>query len=114
MTYINEIHQLPDYIIAKGFLVNQFKADLFVNIDSIEDAQQWLVDFEEVFENRHSLASALYTYEDSFHLLSNNEQELIQLLADCAINPNHSYVSNLFKQFCNNYLGEKNGTSMFQ
>ncbi|CAG8727706.1 16494_t:CDS:2, partial [Gigaspora margarita] len=46
--YVNEIYQLPDYITAEGFLVNQFEADLFVNIGSIEGAQQWLVDFEEV------------------------------------------------------------------
>ncbi|CAG8853288.1 43926_t:CDS:2, partial [Gigaspora margarita] len=36
----------------------------------------------ELFENKYLLASALYTYEDSLHLLSNNEQELMQLLAD--------------------------------
>lgn len=38
----------------------------------------------------------------------------MQLLADRAINPDYGYVSNLFKQFRNNYLGGKNGTSMFQ
>ncbi|CAG8836151.1 46308_t:CDS:2, partial [Gigaspora margarita] len=194
--YVNEIHQLPDYITAEGFLVNRFEVDLFVNIGSIEGAQQWLVDFEEVsktmmpqtrcyqiqekkvifrqlrhcihsdivrqkqgnpslkipnslrirntdcnatihlrlkqwrlqtnylleinikFIHNHvidsakALTSALYTYENSLYLLSNNEQELMQLLADRAINPDHGYVSNLFKQFRNNYPGEKNSTSM--
>ncbi|CAG8855832.1 42882_t:CDS:1, partial [Gigaspora margarita] len=31
-----EIQQLPDYIIAKEFLVNQFEANLLVNVNSVE------------------------------------------------------------------------------
>ncbi|CAG8803336.1 45644_t:CDS:2, partial [Gigaspora margarita] len=57
----------------------------------------------ELFKNGHLLATARFTYEDSLHLQANNNQELMQWLADHAQNPNHNYVSNLFKEFHKNY-----------
>ncbi|CAG8853654.1 17861_t:CDS:1, partial [Gigaspora margarita] len=61
----------------------------------------------ELFKNGHSLATARFEYEDSLYLHANDNQELMQWLADCARNPDHSYVSDLFKQFRRNCLGEK-------
>ncbi|CAG8847328.1 34602_t:CDS:1, partial [Racocetra persica] len=46
--FIIKIRQLPDYITAEGFSVNQFEADLLVNVNSVEGAQKWFVDFEEI------------------------------------------------------------------
>ncbi|CAG8690352.1 12717_t:CDS:2 [Gigaspora margarita] len=46
--FIIKICQLPDYIISEEFLVNQFEANLLVNINNVEDAQKWVADFEEV------------------------------------------------------------------
>ncbi|CAG8782104.1 7471_t:CDS:2, partial [Gigaspora margarita] len=62
--------KFSDYIIDKGFSVNQFEVGLMANINSIE--------------------------------------------ANYALNSNYGYVSNLFKQFHYNCVGEKNGLSMFQ
>ncbi|CAG8854818.1 34074_t:CDS:1, partial [Gigaspora margarita] len=68
----------------------------------------------ELFTDGHSLATALYAYEDNLYLCANHDQELMQLLADCAQNPDYGYVLNLFKQYHNEYLGGTNGKSMFQ
>ncbi|CAG8818474.1 25026_t:CDS:2, partial [Gigaspora margarita] len=63
----------------------------------------------ELFTNGHLLAIALHTYEDSIYICASNNQELVQLLANCAQNPDYSYVLNLFKQYCDEYLGGQNG-----
>lgn len=44
---ISEIRQLPDYITAEGFSICQFEADLFVNVNSIENTRKWFTEFEE-------------------------------------------------------------------
>ncbi|CAG8842499.1 44512_t:CDS:2, partial [Gigaspora margarita] len=191
---VSEIQQLPVYITTEGFAINQFEANLYVNINNVEDAHKWFCEFEEIskttmpqskgyniqgkkvifreiwhciysnmvrqkqgnphlqtlhlleinikfihnhvihsakslsfrhvkeevrnkyielFTDGHSLATALYTYEDNLYLRANHDQELIQLLANHAQNPDYGYVLNLFKQYRNECLGGKNGKSIF-
>ncbi|CAG8837753.1 8460_t:CDS:2, partial [Gigaspora margarita] len=62
----------------------------------------------ELFTNGHSLATALYTYKDSIYIRVSNDQELVQLLANSAQNPDYGYVLNLFKQYRNEHLGGQN------
>ncbi|CAG8611997.1 23161_t:CDS:2, partial [Gigaspora margarita] len=207
---VSEIQQLPVYITTEGFAINQFEANLYVNINNVEDAHKWFCEFEEIskttmpqskgyniqgkkvifreiwhciysnmvrqkqgnpvlkkpnsmrirntgymatihlrlecwhlqtlhpleinikfiynhvihsakslsfrhvkeevcnkyielFTDRHSPATALYAYEDNLYLRANHDQELMQLLADHAQNPDYGYVLNLFKQYRKGY-----------
>ena len=68
----------------------------------------------ELFNNGHSPASALYAYEDEFHISTTNEQELVELLADRSSNPDYDYVLKLFQQNRETVLGARNGKSMFE
>jgi hypothetical protein len=43
--------------------------------------------FLELFRDGHSLASAIYSYEDELHISAENDQKLLEMLADQAINP---------------------------
>ncbi|POG74057.1 hypothetical protein GLOIN_2v1873975 [Rhizophagus irregularis DAOM 181602=DAOM 197198] len=52
-----------------------------------------------------SLATAIYTYEDSLHLAVADEKELISLLADRVTNPDYNFVYNLFKKYREISLG---------
>ena len=70
--------------------------------------------YMQIFRDGHSPASALYTYEDELHILTLSDEELVEILADRAMNPGYDYVANLFKYYRNSQLGERNGTSMFQ
>ncbi|CAG8811782.1 22394_t:CDS:2, partial [Dentiscutata erythropus] len=68
----------------------------------------------ELFANEYSPATAWHTYEDMIYLGASNDQELVQLLADRAQNPDYGYVLNLFQQYRNKHLGGRNGITMFQ
>lgn len=68
----------------------------------------------ELFKDGHSPASAMYTYEDQLYLSTADEQELLVLLADRAINPDYEYIHNLFRQYRKMALGDRNGNSMFK
>ncbi|CAG8653722.1 16233_t:CDS:2 [Rhizophagus irregularis] len=59
------------------------------------------------YENNlvRSLATAIYTYEDSLHLAVADEKELISLLADRVTNPDYNFVYNLFKKYREISLG---------
>ncbi|CAG8803904.1 37834_t:CDS:2 [Gigaspora margarita] len=46
--FIVKICRLPDYIISEEFSVNQFEANLLVNVNNVENAKKWFADFEEV------------------------------------------------------------------
>ncbi|CAG8752336.1 8540_t:CDS:2 [Gigaspora margarita] len=45
---VSEIQQLPVYITTEGFAINQFEANLYVNINNVEDAHKWFCEFEEI------------------------------------------------------------------
>jgi len=53
----------------------------------------------ELFKDGYSPASALYIYEDDLHMSVANDQELLEILADCAINPDYDYAAKLFQQY---------------
>ncbi|CAB4480661.1 unnamed protein product [Rhizophagus irregularis] len=68
----------------------------------------------ELFKDGHSPASAMYVHEDELHLSTTNDQELIEVLADRAKNPDYDYIAKLFQKYRDNELGGCNGGSMFQ
>jgi hypothetical protein len=70
-------------------------------------------EYLKLFKDGHTPASALHTYEDGLYLQAANEDELLELLADRAENPDYGYVVNLFRQFRETELGGRNGNSMF-
>jgi len=67
-----------------------------------------------LFKDGHSSASALYVYQDELYLRANDEQELIELLADRSINPDYDYTAKLFQEYRKATLGSRNGESMFE
>ncbi|PKY53879.1 hypothetical protein RhiirA4_426357 [Rhizophagus irregularis] len=68
----------------------------------------------ELFKDGHSPASAKYSYEDGLHLSAENDQELVELLADRSNNPDYGYVVRLFQEYRENTLGSPNGKKMFE
>ncbi|CAB4444908.1 unnamed protein product [Rhizophagus irregularis] len=68
----------------------------------------------ELFKDGHSPASAKYSYEDGLHLSAENDQELVELLADRSKNPDYGYVVRLFQEYRKNTLGSPNGKKMFE
>ena len=70
-------------------------------------------EFLNLFKDGHSPSSALYVYQDELHLRANDEQELIELLADRSINPDYNYTAKLFQEYRKVALGSRNGESMF-
>ncbi|RGB43005.1 hypothetical protein C1646_750389 [Rhizophagus diaphanus] len=89
-------------------------------IDSAESLSFWHVKgevrerFLELFKDGHSLASAIYTYEDEFHITAESDQELLETLANRAINLDYGYVIRLFYEYRNNALRSRNGKKMFE
>ncbi|GBC01562.1 hypothetical protein RclHR1_04230007 [Rhizophagus clarus] len=71
-------------------------------------------EFINLFRDGHSPSSALYAYEDSIHLNASDEQELLEILADRAKNPNYDYVAKLFQKYRESALGSHNGKPMFE
>jgi len=67
-----------------------------------------------LFKDRHSAASALYSYENELHLSVADDQKLIELLADRANNPDYNYVAKLFYQYREDILDSRNGKPMFE
>ena len=67
----------------------------------------------QIFCDMHSSASALYAYKDELHILALSDEELIEILADRAINLRYNYIANLFKHYRNSQLGKRNRISMF-
>ncbi|CAB4487735.1 unnamed protein product [Rhizophagus irregularis] len=70
--------------------------------------------FLELFKDGHSSASAMYTHEDELYLSAADEQELLLLLADRASNLDYDYIFNLFRQYRQDSLGDRNGSAMFR
>ncbi|CAG8811969.1 18455_t:CDS:1, partial [Gigaspora margarita] len=68
----------------------------------------------ELFKDRHSLALAIYTYEDELYLNTNNEQELLVLLSNRTTNSDYYYIVKLFQQYYKIALGDCNGSLMFK
>ena len=68
----------------------------------------------ELFKDGHYLASAMYVYKDELHLSTTNDQELLELLADRARNPDYDYIAKLFQKYHEAELGGHNGSSIFQ
>ena len=56
----------------------------------------------------------MYSYEDKLYLFVENDQELLELLADRANNPDYGYVVRLFQEYRKNVLGGRNGKKMFE
>ncbi|CAG8763923.1 5969_t:CDS:1, partial [Acaulospora morrowiae] len=69
--------------------------------------------FLELFKDGHSPISALYSHEDNLYLLATNDQELLELLADRANNPDYNYIYKLFQQYRETTFGNYNGKGMF-
>ena len=57
---------------------------------------------------------ALYSYQNDLHLSATNDQELLELLADRASNPDYNYVHKLFQGYREAALGSFNGKRMFE
>jgi hypothetical protein len=70
--------------------------------------------FLELFRDGHSPASAIYFYEDELHISAENDQKLLEMLADRAINPDYGYIVRLFQEYHDNMLGSRNGSKMFE
>lgn len=70
--------------------------------------------YMQLFYDGHSPATALYTYQDELHISILSNEELIETLADCSLNPDYNYVKNLFNHYRDSQLGKKNGMPMFQ
>jgi hypothetical protein len=70
--------------------------------------------FLDLFNDGHSPASALYSYQDDLHLSAADDQELLEILADRARNPDYNYVHKLFQGYCEAALGGCNGKRMFE
>ncbi|CAB5353783.1 unnamed protein product [Rhizophagus irregularis] len=71
-------------------------------------------EFINLFRDGHSPSSALYAHEDSLHLNASDEQELMEILADRAKNPDYDYVAKIFQQYRESALGSRNGKPMFE
>ncbi len=67
----------------------------------------------QMFHDGHSPTTALYTYENELHISALSDEELVEILADHAVNPGYTYVKNLFKHYRSSQLSERNGTSIF-
>ena len=70
--------------------------------------------FLKLFSDGHSPALALYSYQDDLHLSATNDQELLELLADRAINPDYHHVYKLFQGYHEAVLSSFNGKKMFE
>jgi hypothetical protein len=70
--------------------------------------------FLDLFSDRHTPASALYSYQDDLHLSAADDQELLEILADRARNPDYNYVYSLFYEYREAALGCFNGKRMFE
>ncbi|CAG8807740.1 6772_t:CDS:1, partial [Dentiscutata erythropus] len=68
----------------------------------------------ELFKNGHSPSSAHYTLEDDLHFSASNNQELVELLADRANNPDYASIYYIFQQYCDTILGSRNGKPMLE
>ena len=68
----------------------------------------------QMFHDGHSPTTALYIYENELHISALSDEELVEILADHAVNLGYTYVKNLFKHYCSSQLNEWNRTSMFQ
>ena len=53
----------------------------------------------ELFKDGHSPSSAMHVYEDELHLSTTDDQELLELLADRARNPDYDYIAKLFQKY---------------
>jgi len=60
----------------------------------------------QIFYDGHSPAIVLYTYEDKLYISALSNEKLVEVLADCAINLEYTYVANLFKCYRSSQLGE--------
>src|SRR6266542_2989733 len=78
-----------------NYIINSAEALSFRHVKD-EVREKYL----ELFKDGHSAASTLYTYEDELHLNAVDDQDLIELLADRASNPDYDYIAKLFHQYC--------------
>ncbi|CAB4424043.1 unnamed protein product [Rhizophagus irregularis] len=70
--------------------------------------------FLELFKDGHSPASVIYSYEGELRISAENDQKLLEMLANRAINPDYSYIVRLFQEYRDNILGSCNGSKMFE
>src|SRR5436305_5881470 len=56
----------------------------------------------------------MHVYEDELHLSTTDDQELLELLADRARNPDYDYIAKLFQKYRETELSSCNGGSMFK
>src|SRR4051794_33306543 len=68
----------------------------------------------ELFKDEHSPSSAMHIYENELHLSTTDDQELLELLANRARNPDYDYIAKLFQKYREIELGSCNGSSMFK
>ena len=87
LTHLLEVNISYTY----NHIINSAESLSFQNIN--EKVHEELLS---LFKDEHSPSSALYVYQDNFHLKANNEQELIEFLADRSVNPDYNYTANLF------------------
>ncbi len=59
-----------------------------------------------MFCNRYFSAFILYAHKDKLYISILSDENLIKILADCAINPKYNYIANLFKHYRNSQLGK--------
>lgn len=66
-----------------------------------------------LFNMGHSAATARHIFEDQLHLSTSDDDELVQLLADRAKNPDQGFIKHLYNQFRKSQLGDQNRRDMF-
>ena len=68
--------------------------------------------YYQLFKTGHSAVTARHTYETRI-MLENDEEDVMHVLSDRAVNPNPLDVSRLFAEWRSHNLGPENGIEMF-
>ena len=69
--------------------------------------------YNKLFKTGHSAATARHTYETRI-MLENDDDEIMRIFSDRAVNPNPQDVSRLFAEWRSHNLGPENGNEMFE
>ena len=67
--------------------------------------------YYQLFKTGHSAATARHTYET--RIMLENDEDVMHVLSDRAVNPNPQDVSRLFAEWRSHNLGPENGIEMF-
>ncbi|CAG8651955.1 6768_t:CDS:2, partial [Scutellospora calospora] len=113
---IKNYNELEPIITAENVNIGQINMDLYVDINTKEDALSWLNNFQEIskttmrmetqkqyidlFSIGHIAATTRHIYKDKLHLSASDDDELVYFLADRAKNLDRGFLRHLYHQFC--------------